>query len=188
VSWVRLADDFADHPKVRQLGKPAFCLHVWALCYCARHLTDGFIEPSGYRGNPWVSKRSAQDAALRELERTGLWTPVDGGYCIHDYLQYNPDRAEVLEKRRQVAERQARWRAKREQRRNASRNASTTERVDGPPTPTPKGVGVEEPATPFGGVPSLPRIEEPCERCGTRPSFNVRGHALCEEHVPQVMP
>jgi hypothetical protein len=186
VSWVRLADDFADHPKVRQLRKSAFCLHVWALCYCARHLTDGFIEPSGYRGNPWVSKRSAQDAALRELESTGLWTPADGGYRIHDYLQYNPDRAQVLEKRRLAAERQARFRERRERRRNASDNASTRAPVT--PVPTPKGVGVEEPATPLAGVPSLPKIEESCERCGTQPSFNVRGHALCEEHVPQVTP
>lgn len=43
MSWVRLDDGFADHPKIAALDDRAFRIHIWALCYSARHLTDGFL-------------------------------------------------------------------------------------------------------------------------------------------------
>jgi hypothetical protein len=43
VSWVRLDDQFADHPKVTTAGPLAGWLYVCGLLYAARYLTDGFI-------------------------------------------------------------------------------------------------------------------------------------------------
>ena len=45
-TWVRLDDDFPQHPKVVQAGPLGFVMHVSGICYSNRYLTDGFI-PSG---------------------------------------------------------------------------------------------------------------------------------------------
>src|SRR4051812_9685997 len=110
MTWVRLDDGFADHPKVVSIGKTALAVHVWAICYSARHLTDGFIALGALSGCPWVSKRSALESALGRLEGAGLWERREGGFEINDYLDYNPTAAKVKEKRAASAERQQRWR------------------------------------------------------------------------------
>ncbi len=163
MTYVRLDDAFADHPKIVGLGATALAVHVWALCYCARHLTDGLVDLSATKGCPWVSKRSALENALGRLEGAGLWEREAGGWRIHDYLEYNPNRAQVLEKRRLASERQARWREKVEQRRNGRSNASTGDAVDASPSPAPKGAGREERrARPLGGA----LIVNTCASCG----------------------
>jgi len=65
---------------------------------------------------------------------SGLWVSEDGGYRIHDYLEYNHDRATVLEKRRQNAERVQRHRARKKPSGNAARNALQANGVTHPPT------------------------------------------------------
>jgi hypothetical protein len=56
MTWVRLDDQFPDHPKVVNLSDRAFRLHVWGICYSARFLTDGLIQrdaiPEKYRTAP----------------------------------------------------------------------------------------------------------------------------------------
>ena len=44
MSWVRIDDHFTEHPKLASLGTTlpmAAWVHLCALCYCNRHLTDG---------------------------------------------------------------------------------------------------------------------------------------------------
>ena len=41
--WVRFDDLFPENRKVRRLPDPAYRLHVEAIFWCARNLTDGFI-------------------------------------------------------------------------------------------------------------------------------------------------
>src|SRR4029453_3116326 len=43
MSWVRLDDQYPDHPKVRALGPLGLALQTAAICYCGRYLTDGFL-------------------------------------------------------------------------------------------------------------------------------------------------
>jgi len=88
--WIKLDDEFAEHPKVEALGNEAFRLHLMALCYCGKHLTDGRI-PRG-----WATRRASADV-LAELEHGGLWQPADDGWVIHDYLDYNPTREQALD-------------------------------------------------------------------------------------------
>lgn len=94
MTWVRVDDQFPDHPKLLRLGKqrlPAMGLWVTGLCYSARFLTDGFIPSAAL---PYGSKRIAQ-----LLVDVGLWGTADGGYQIHDYQDYQPTRQQVLETR-----------------------------------------------------------------------------------------
>lgn len=88
MTWVRLDDAFATNPKVFMLSDGAFRAYVMGLCYASQHLSDGFV-PAGY-----VKTRAA-----RELEAAGLWTQDGAGWWIHDFLEYNPSRAEVEEDR-----------------------------------------------------------------------------------------
>lgn len=96
MTWVRLDDQFADHPKVVGLSAKAFRLHVTAICYAARQETDGVIP----RGVAFVV---AARKWLGELTSAGLWEDHPSGYVIHDYLEYNPSADEVRSKRNSKA-------------------------------------------------------------------------------------
>lgn len=107
--WVRLEDSFADHPKIERVGPLASWLHVAALCYCARHLTDGRL--------PKVKASRLADVASPEthvdaLLRVGLWHEDGDDYVIHDYLDYQPSRADVETERSAARDRMAKHRAK----------------------------------------------------------------------------
>jgi hypothetical protein len=107
MSWVRLDDRFPSHRKVALLSDRAFRLHVSALCWCAENLTDGHV---GERELPLVARLRNLQAAAKELVDAGLWDRVDGGWLVHDYLDYNPSRDQVLAERKKNAERQERFR------------------------------------------------------------------------------
>lgn len=102
--WVRLDDGFPEHPKLLKAGPLAMLMQVAALCYCNRHLTDGFIPegkvPTLLNLDGLGDWREVLSALLRE----GIWERVDGGYQVHDYLDYQPSRAQVLAEREQKRE------------------------------------------------------------------------------------
>ena len=98
--WLRLDEGFSEHRKVLELSDAAFRLHVTALCFCARNLTDGFVsEVAAHRCHP------KPKALIAELISAHLWTRTSGGYAIHDYLGYNPTRAQVESERQKAKER-----------------------------------------------------------------------------------
>jgi hypothetical protein len=93
MSWAKFSDDFWCHPKVVGLSDRAFRLHVTAICWSAALETDGAVPRAMLavlRGTP---------AAARELEAAGLWEQTAGGWCIHDFLEYNPSRSDLEERR-----------------------------------------------------------------------------------------
>lgn len=91
MTWARIDDVFPDHPKVVELSDRAFRVHVAAICYAARHLTDGHIPKAAVPG-----LAAGRKAAVTELVRSGLWDKNgNGGFVIHDYLDYNPSREEI---------------------------------------------------------------------------------------------
>lgn len=98
MSWFRCDDGLADHPKVMALGelrRPA--LGLWTMCgtYCSRHLTDGFVSRSVVLMYADRDIKKLTDA----LVKAGLFIPADGGWVLHDYLDWNPSRAKVLRDR-----------------------------------------------------------------------------------------
>lgn len=105
--WVRLDDRFPSHRKIALLSDRAFRLHVSAICWCAENLTDGRI---GDRELALVAHIRSLKATAKQLEDAGVWDRVDGGWVIHDYLDYNPSRDQVQVERKKNAERQERFR------------------------------------------------------------------------------
>ena len=103
MGWVRLDDNFADHPKVIALGDTAFRLYIEGLCYSNRQLTDGFIPNAVY------TKLSGNDDAQFLIE-AGLWEDTEGGFLIRSYTEYQPTREKVEKKRDEARERLKRYR------------------------------------------------------------------------------
>lgn len=112
MTWVKLDDNFAEHPKIAALPSDAVkWFHVRAMCYSAKYQTVGEITPAMFRA---LGGRPKYAEALVEA---GLWEKTSrGGWAIHDFEVYNPSGSErrtgtpppdLSEKRRAAAN--ARW-------------------------------------------------------------------------------
>lgn len=104
MSWIKLDDHFPTHPKMIEAGGDAAWLHVCALCYCAEHLTDGAI-PANLVGR--LSDRKSPMKLAARLVELDVWIQYPDQYVIHDYLDWNPSREQVLTERQRAAERRA---------------------------------------------------------------------------------
>lgn len=94
MTWVILDDAFSDHPKIDGLSDGAFRLHVSAIVYCGRLLTDGYVSSErAPRLMPGYRK-----AYVAELERAELWDQADAGWQIHNYLHYQQSAEQVRAK------------------------------------------------------------------------------------------
>lgn len=116
--WARFDDMFPWSRKVRRLSDAAFRLHVTGIVACARDLTDGVVKPDDLDEFP--SMRGIEKR-LAELIAAGQWHPGGhgcqgcaqppiGAWIIHDYLDYNPSKADVETERAAARERQRRRR------------------------------------------------------------------------------
>lgn len=104
MTWARLDDGMPDNPKVIDLTDAAFRAYVTSICYSAKHLTDGRVPPRAIQVH--AKTRSCLVAA-------NLWAiDDDGTIVIHDYLEWNPSKAEVLSRRQADLERKAAAKAK----------------------------------------------------------------------------
>lgn len=121
--WAKLDDEILDNPKIAEAGVFGFALHVAAITWCCRNLTDGFIPRARVRclldfsGVMWdednaggvatgaVSAGGRHGAKAIDiadhLVDVGLWKhdPDGRGYWLHDFLDYNPSREKVLAER-----------------------------------------------------------------------------------------
>ena len=104
MSWLRIDDRFASHPKVAQLSDKEFRVWMRTLCYCACY-QDPTVDHVALGEVPGLTRKVAMRFAELELLDTS-----DAGFEVHDWAMYAPKDATG-------AERQARWRA-----RNGSRN------------------------------------------------------------------
>src|SRR5262252_3490393 len=75
------------NPKILALPVVGMALHAWSISYSDATRSDGFI-PDG----AWPSKLSA---GVKPLRAAGIYAAVDGGYALHDYLDYNKSRAQI---------------------------------------------------------------------------------------------
>lgn len=110
--WVKLDDQFVDHPKIVAVGPLAGWLFVAGLCYANRWLTDGFIP--GNQVSRLVHTNGSTTKLVSKLCVQGLWKPAEcngvTGYRVHDFLKYQPSKKHVLRERKKIADRVARWR------------------------------------------------------------------------------
>lgn len=168
MAWVRLSDDFYDHPKFDKAGVLGIALFTAGLAWSNRNLTDGFIpRKTALR---LLDFEDTVDA-VRNADRNGvtnglhnddltpaiarntvqtlidahLWHTEEGGYRIHDYLDYQASREQIEAGRKSNAARQKAWRERRKAEKqaqktresNTDRNGVTNSTVTGAPNPNP---------------------------------------------------
>ena len=113
MAWVKLDDHFPEHPKLLGLGhKLPICgwLQICAIAYCNRHLTDGLFPTAAlvsflpFSEHVQWTNWDAEDHPVTidvflladDMVRAGIWDgPFDGVYRIHDYLEYQPSKADT---------------------------------------------------------------------------------------------
>ena len=198
--WVKLDDQFTENPKVVQAGPLAGWLHVSGIVYCGRNLTDGFIPlamvsrlatfenisvtTGGTPGLYSVGHDIECTELVDRLVAIGLWEVVDGGYVIHDYLDYNPSKADVLAQRNANTKRQADWRERHRdgdgkfQRDSVDTNSVTNGVTNGVSNNRPVPVPVPEREKTHGAIaPAIPVTFEQW-RDGYRSADNKPGYAV----------
>jgi hypothetical protein len=121
MSWAKFDDRFPKHRRIRKLSDAAFRLHVSGICYSSEYLLDGHIAPEDLEDCADIRK---PELAAAELVKSGRWHlpghdcdsqwcyPIDDGWLIHNYLEFNPSREKVEAERTREAERKRRGRAR----------------------------------------------------------------------------
>lgn len=81
MAWARVDDGWWCHPKVLGLDLAARGLWVSALSWsCAQRRS---LIPTAL-----VAMLGGTEANAKQLEANGLWRPVDGGWEVHDWAEY----------------------------------------------------------------------------------------------------
>lgn len=125
MTWVRLDEAFAQHPKVVRVGPLGMALHVAALCYCNTYLTDGHLPTAAARTLIDLEDFGGSKAVIKELVNNGLWDEVADGYQLHDYHEYQPTKQQVIDLRsKKQAAGEAGGKASGEAKRKAKQKAS----------------------------------------------------------------
>lgn len=119
MAWIRLSDNYIDNPKFLALSAAAFRLWHEGMAFCRKHQTDGAIPTSALCGFRYYKPSWATELSLPyQAGANPLWTPTTTGYEVHDYLAWNPSKAEENERRADTKER---MRISRERRRDTDR-------------------------------------------------------------------
>lgn len=88
MTWFKVDDNLAFHPKVLAAGNAAMGLWVRAGSWCAQQLTDGFVPDT-------ILPSLGTRAAAKQLEAAGLWVRLDGGWGFHEWAERQPLRSQV---------------------------------------------------------------------------------------------
>jgi hypothetical protein len=91
MAWVRVSDDFYDHPRFAMLTAPGIALWLMGLAWSNRNLTDGRIPasiPARLLPEEWKTGRD-------ELLEAGLWEEAEKGYQVRDYGDYQKTREQI---------------------------------------------------------------------------------------------
>jgi hypothetical protein len=132
MTWIRIDDNFPDHPKIIGLSNLAFRTHIQGLCYCGRFLTDGFIPFAAI--NSMITE--PENKPTDELESAGLWVRDDKGFHILNYQEYQSTKAEVEVIKARNRERTQKWREKNKGNADVTRNQqNSNSNVTVPHTP-----------------------------------------------------
>jgi len=156
MAWLKIDDNAPHHRKMLAAGPSACWLWVCGIAYCQKHKTDGFIPAEAL---PWLGVPQPQKLS-GQLSVAGLWHVEDGGWRVHDYLDWNDSAVKRREKIEQKNARQQKWRdgkgrysdaeVSRDDDAQARRDvdASTSGSVDTAPQPTPQPTPQPQPTPP----------------------------------------
>lgn len=127
--WVKIANELPEvlEHKTVLLGLPplsdrAFRLYITAMCFSSKALSDGVVPAvRAKRLTATANKRVVQELVAADL----LEETDSGDYLVHDYLDYNPSRAEIRDRREKAdADRAAAAKRKRDQRARSHGNVT----------------------------------------------------------------
>ncbi|MCA1782023.1 MAG: hypothetical protein LC679_07570 [Intrasporangiaceae bacterium] len=141
MSWARVDDGWWCHPKVLSLDLDARGLWVSALSWSCQQKTS--VVPAA------VVRMCGDDgSAAAKLVNAGLWLEHDGGYLIHDWDDYQSDRAKKAAAGREGGKKSG------ETRRTSSQ---VTDPIEAPERASPEAqTGASHEAGPSRPDPSLP--------------------------------
>lgn len=183
MSWCELDDGILDNPKFIRAAKEggSDAIHLWLglKCYCSKHLTDGFVPEDMLDEVRGPRSPKARERAMRALMSARLVHLADGGYQMHDYLDWSSSREEVLARRAAARERKQRSRgADTSVRRPSRRDDDVTDAKVPSESPTPARASPLPSPLP---LPSPPPLPDPDAGVHEAPSMGI--HAKAEEYV-----
>lgn len=101
MTWLRLDDKFARHPKIEALTDAQFRVWVRVLCYCAEYQNRGRFEAKSLR-----ILRGITTKRLENFVKLGLLTEEENGWFhVHDFDFYNPRDPTARERSRRYRDR-----------------------------------------------------------------------------------
>lgn len=163
--WVKLSDTFAEDPRWEKLGAAGMALHVAALCYCNRLLTDGVLTRTrAERLFPVDDPAGVVDSLIT----AGFWRVIGDDVEIVDYDVDQKKREQVEAERAAARERMNRLRSG-EHRANFTRSSTTPSRPG-----VPKGTQGRD-GTRSAGARSA---EPPRPRLGIPPAELLEPHTM----------
>lgn len=172
--WGKLDDKIRNHPKVLQAGLEAFGFFCGSISYSSEFGTDGYIARSAIGACfPGTPERKALALAQRLVE-AGLWEAVaggEGGWRIHDFLDWNLSAEEFEELRKKKAGAGRLGGQKSAQARKAKREADAAAEGKQPPSTclqNPPSTGQAESKPGPGPVPGPVPVPTPTP--GARPA------------------
>ena len=118
MTWIKLDDQFLDHPKIVRAGESAAFLFVAGLLYCSRYLTDGVI-PKAAIGR--LTEHPDRELSAAALVRENLWLDEGDSWRISQYTDYQRSRTDV-ERSREAGK------ARADRSRSVRANATRTQR------------------------------------------------------------
>ena len=111
-AYAKLSATYYQDDAVLSVGTDAELLYVRGLAFCAGQMSDGFISDAQVKLIA-VGIRSCAVRA-RELQESGLWLRVDGGFVARGWQKWNKTAEEIGSARRKDRERKARSRTETE--------------------------------------------------------------------------
>jgi len=104
MAWTRIDDKFLMNPKVQTAGPLGMALYLAGLIYANTNLTDGFIVESMLPVLCGMAYQTPNKGWAQVLVKLNLWEKVEGGYQIHDFLEFNKSREQIKILNKQRAE------------------------------------------------------------------------------------
>lgn len=146
MTWFKVDDQLANHPKARAAGLPAMGLWAVAGAWSSGYLKNGFVPD-------WYVTSWPQGRKLAErLVSANLWTIAEGGWQFHEWEQWQPTREQVEAEREATRKRVERWRN--ERRKNGDGNGVTEGVTNG----VSNGVGTPAPTRPDPTRPVVTKV------------------------------
>ena len=107
MTWAKLGDTFIDDPDLLALPRGVRLLHVEAIVWCCKHLTDGQI-----RGHvlPRLTDEPDPLGAAAQLVAAGFWRTSGEGWEVVGFLDDQPSRQQVEQRHEDSRLRQERSR------------------------------------------------------------------------------